>query len=157
MLANRQQSVRIQLEDNNIITIEKSGRIEQLPFTDIMLPESLFDFAVANFLKSDFDTVYLEILLSDGRLVPVILSRIKSSATAALPERSAAQADFFGTFLAVHKLYFDGRGKLVSREVQGSVSYRLERTTRAEIFADFPQWLNKIQQIEQYQNSKRKD
>jgi hypothetical protein len=154
--ANRQQTIRLVLDPNNIITIEKSGRIQQLPFTNIMMPECLFDMIIAEFLKSDYDTLYLEAILSDGRLAPVILSRIKSSETAALPERSAAQADFFGDFTATHKCYYDGSGRLVSSEIQSGISYRRERTTRASIFADFPQWLTKIQDMEQYENKKNK-
>lgn len=153
--ANRQQSIRLLLDHNEVITIEKTGRIQHLPFTNIMMPESLLDMAIAEFLKSDYDTIYLEAILSDGRLAPVILSRINSSATAALPERSAAQADFFGDFTATHKCYYDGSGRLVSSEIQSGISYRRERTTRASIFADFPQWLTKIQQMEQYENKSK--
>jgi hypothetical protein len=154
---NRQQSIHLQLGKDNIITIEKDGRIEQLLFTNIMIPESLFDLLTADFLKSNYDTIYIEALLTDGRIAPVILSRIKSSETAALPERSAAQADFFGSeFPSIHKLYYDGSGHLVSAEVQGSLAYKRERTTRTSLFADFPQWLNKIQQMEQYKNQNKK-
>jgi hypothetical protein len=153
--ANRQQSIRLLLDHNEVITIEKTGHIQQLVFTNIMLPESLFDLAISEFLKSDYDTLYLEAILSDGRLAPVILSRIKSSATAALPERSAAQADFFGDFTATHKCYYDGSGRLVSSEIQSGISYRRERTTRASIFADFPQWLTKIQDMEQNENKSK--
>ncbi|MCE5339539.1 MAG: hypothetical protein LLF92_00230 [Planctomycetaceae bacterium] len=154
--ANRQQTIRLVLDSNSIITIEKSGRIQQLLFTNIMIPECLFDMIVAEFLKSDYDTIYVEAILSDGRLAPVLLSRIKSSETAALPERSAAQADFFGEFVATHKCYYDGSGHLVSSDIQSGISYRRERTTRASIFADFPQWLTKIQKMEQSQNVKKK-
>jgi hypothetical protein len=154
-LANRQDLTHLQLDKNKIVTIERSGRIEQLPFTNIMMPESLFDFVVADFLKSNFDALYLEILVADGSIAPVMLSRIKSNETAALPERSAAQAEFFGSFAANLKMYYDGSGRLVSSELQGSLSYRRERTTKASIFADFPQWLSKIEQIEQYRNKRK--
>lgn len=153
MLTNRRQSIIIQLRAG-VLTIEKSGRFEQMPFTDIMIPDSLFDLAVASFLKSDFDKLYLESLQADGRISPVILSRIESTQTAALPERSAAQADFIGAMPSTQKMYFDGRGRLVSADVQGNLTFRLERTTRAAILSDFPQWLDKIQQMEQYQNKK---
>ncbi|HAL44698.1 MAG: hypothetical protein A2Y12_05115 [Planctomycetes bacterium GWF2_42_9] len=154
-LANRQEITRLQLDKNKIVTIEKSGRIEQFPFTNIMMPESLFDLVVADFLKSNFDSLYIEILLSDGTIAPVMLSRIKSTQTSALPARSAAQADFFGVFTANIKMYYDGSGRLVSSELQGNLTYRRERTTKASIFADFPQWLSKIEQIEQYRDKRK--
>jgi len=153
MLTNRQQRTIIQLRAD-VLTIEKSGRFEQMPFTEIMIPDSLFDLVVASFLKSDFSTLYIESLQADGRISPVILSRIKSTETAALPERSAAQADFLGAVATSQKMYFDGRGRLVSADIQGNFTFRLERTTRAAILADFPQWLDKIQQLEQSQNKK---
>lgn len=154
LLANRQTTTHMLLQ-NKIVTIDISGKVNQIPFTNIMIPESLFEMVVADFLESDYETIYMEVLLSNGRVSSVILSRIKSSETAALPERSACQADFFGGFTALHKMFYDGRGRMVSAEIQGNIPYRIERTTRAEIFEDFPQWLNKMQQIEQYQNKKR--
>ena len=50
-------------------------------------------------------------------------------------------------------MYF-GESKLLSADIQGGLSYRIERTSRADIIADFPQWLDKIQQMEQYQLKK---
>ncbi|MFA5291581.1 MAG: hypothetical protein WC496_00950 [Phycisphaerae bacterium] len=154
LLTNRQQPTHIQLDDENVLTVQKNDVINKFYFTDSMVPDVIFDRVVAEFLKSKFDTVMLEIILSDGKIAPVILSRIKTSETSVLPAQSAAQVEFFGAYTVHQKMYFDGQKGLLSAEIQGSFSYRLERTTRADILADFPQWLDKIQMMEQYQMKK---
>jgi len=156
LLTNRQQPTHIQLDDANLLTVQKNDAIDKFYFTDSMVPDVFLDRVVAEFLKSKFDTVMLEIILSDGKITPVIISRIKTSETSVLPAQSAAQVEFFGAYTVHQKMYFDGQNGLLSAEIQGSFSYRLERTTRADILADYPQWLDKIQQMEQYQLKKKK-
>ncbi len=155
VLTNRELPTHIQLVDSNL-TVEKQNVIEKFTFTDTMLPETFFDLAVASFLKSSFDTVMFEILLSSGKIAPVIISRINTPQTSVLPAESAASVEIFGTNTTSQKMFFDGQGGLLSAEIQGNISYRLERAARADILADFPQWFDKIQQMEQYQLKKKK-
>jgi hypothetical protein len=152
MLTNREVPTHIQLNDQ-LLTIQKQNIAEKLGFTGSMLPDPLFDLAVEAFLKSDFDSVMFDIVLSEGKIAPVILSRINSPETSVLPAESAANVELFTTTPIIQKMYF-GESKLLSADVQGSLSYRIERTSRADIIADFPQWLDKIQQMEQYRLKK---
>ena len=155
LLTNHQQITHLTLDKSNVLTVDKAGKVEQITFTGVMIPETLLDYVIADFLKSSYETIYLEAMLSDGRIAPVVISRITSTQTTALlPEHSAAQADFFGAFTINKKMYYDGSGRLVSADVQGGFAYRLERTTRDSLLADFPQWLEKIQQMEKYQKKK---
>jgi hypothetical protein len=155
LLTNRELPTHIQLNDSNL-TVEKQNITEKFTFTDTILPETFFDLAVASFLKSNFDTVMFEILISSGKIAPVIISRINTPQTSVLPAESAAGVEIFGTNTTNQKMFFDGQGGLLSAEIQGSLSYRLERAARADILADFPQWFDKIQQMEQYQLKKKK-
>ncbi len=154
LLTNRQQPTQISLDGSKVLTVQKQNTVEKVHSTDTMIPDIFLDLTVAEFLKSDFDTVMLEVILSDGKIAPVIFSRINSPETSVLPAESAAGVELFGSNTVYQKMYFDGEGKLLSADIQGSLSYRIERTTKTAILADFPQWLEKIQQIEQYQLKK---
>jgi hypothetical protein len=153
LLTNREVPIHILLNDQ-LLTIQKQNIAEKLGYTGSMLPDPFFDLVVEAFLKSNFDSVMFEIVLSEGKIAPVILSRINSPETSVLPAESAAGIEVFGTTPIIQKRYFDGEGRLLSADVQGGLSYRIERTSRADIIADFPQWLDKIQQMEQYQLKK---
>jgi hypothetical protein len=157
MLTNRELPMHISL-DNGTLAIQKSrdSGVDKFTFTDTMLPNPLFDLIVESFLKSNFDTVMIDMILSDGKIAPLILSRINSPQTAVLPSESAAAVELFGTNSINEKMFFDADGRLLSADVQGGLSYRIERTTRADILADFPQWIEKIQQMEQSQLKKNR-
>jgi len=155
LLTNKELPTYIQLSDGNL-TVQRQNIVGKVTFTDTMLPETFFDLAVAAFLKSNLDTVMFDVILSDGRIAPAIISRINVPQNSVLPAQSAAGVEIFGTSAMSRKMFFDGENKLLSAEVQGSSAYRFDRTTRADILADFPQWLDKIQQIEQYELKKKK-
>jgi hypothetical protein len=152
MLTNREVPIHIQLNDQ-LMTVQKQNITEKLGFTGSMLPEPFFDLAVEAFLKSNFDSVMFDVVVSEGKIAPVILSRINSPETSVLPAESAANVELFATTPTTQKMYF-GESKLLSADVQSSLSYRIERTSRADIIADFPQWLDKIQRMEQYRLKK---
>jgi hypothetical protein len=155
LLTNKEMSTHILLNDSNL-TVQRQNIVGKSAFTDTMLPETFFDLAVAAFLKSNLDTVMLDVILSDGKIAPVIISRINTPQDSVLPAQSAAGVEIFGTTTTNQKMFFDGESRLLSAEIQGSPTYRLDRATRADILADFPQWLDKIQQIEKYQLNKKK-
>jgi hypothetical protein len=152
LLTNREVPIHIQLNDQ-LLTVQKQTIAEKLGYTGSMLPDPFFDLVVEAFLKSNFDSVMFDMVLSEGKIAPVILSRIKSPETSVLPAESAANVEIFATNTINQKMYF-GEDKLLSADVQGGLSYRIERASRADIIADFPQWLDKIQQMEQYQLKK---
>jgi hypothetical protein len=153
LLTNREVPLHIMLNDQ-LMTIQRQNIAEKLGYTDSMLPDPLFVLAVEAFLKSNFDSVMFDIVISEGKIAPVILSRINSPETSVLPAESAANVEFFAANTVTQKMYFDGEYKLLSADIQGGMPYRIERTSRADIIADFPQWLDRIQQMEQYQHKK---
>ncbi|MBU1261033.1 MAG: hypothetical protein KJ757_03200 [Planctomycetes bacterium] len=152
-LTNREQPIFIQL-DSDSFTVNKQSKAESFAFTDTMLPETFFDIAVAAFLKSSFDTVMLDFVLSDGRIAPAIISKSNMPPASVPLAKFAASVELFGTNTIYQKNYFDGEGRMLLAEVQSSFSYKIERVAKADILADFPQWLEKIQQMEQYKPQK---
>jgi hypothetical protein len=112
-----------------------------------MLPEMLLDTLLESFLQSDFNSVMVDIILPDGQLAPALIAKQKTTEPNAV---WAVKTDLFGTNARQQTIYFDSTGKILLSEVHGKLSYKLQRTQKDRIIADFPQWAEKIQQIEQY-------
>jgi hypothetical protein len=138
--------------------VQRRNIVQDFAFTSTMLPEILLDILLESFLQSDFNSVMVDIILPDGQLAPVLVAKtelqpVLSGAEGKTIEPNVAwvvKTDLFGTNARQQTIYFDSTGKIMLSEVQGKLSYKLERTQRDRIVADFPQWLEKIQQIEQY-------
>jgi hypothetical protein len=158
LLINRDLNTSIELDRQGVITVQTSASpaeperniIQNFIFTSTMLPEVLFDIFIESFLQSSFDSVMVDTLLSDGRITPVIITRAEPKKTAQPNAASAVEAIIFDSSTSYQTMYFDSDGKILLSEVHGKISYKLERTERDRLITDFPQWLEKIQQIEQY-------
>ena len=158
LLINRDLNTSIELDRQGVITVQTSASpaeperniIQNFIFTSTMLPEVLFDIFIESFLQSSFDSVMVDTLLSDGRITPVIITRAEPKKTAQPNAASAVEAIIFDSSTSYQTTYFDSDGKILLSEMHGKISYKLERTERDRLITDFPQWLEKIQQIEQY-------
>ncbi|MDD5010817.1 MAG: hypothetical protein PHQ00_01705, partial [Phycisphaerae bacterium] len=152
LLTNRELPVFIQLSDGSL-TVNKQGKTENFAFTDTMLPEVFFDTAVAAFLRGDSDMIMLDFIISDGRIAPAIISKINIPPALKSTAKFAAGIELLGANTIYQKAYFDGEARPIFAEVQSSFSYKIERSSKADILADFPQWAEKIQLMEQYKPS----
>jgi hypothetical protein len=165
LLINRDLTTSIELDRQGMITVQTSATplssvedrkgaerniIQNFIFTSTMLPEVLFDTFIESFLQSDFDSVMVDMILSDGRITPVIITRTEPQKAAQPNAASAVEAIFFGSGISYQTTYFDSNGKILLSEVHGKISYKLEKTEKDRLIADYPQWLEKIQQIGQY-------
>jgi hypothetical protein len=158
LLINRDLTTSIELDRQGKVTVQRRNIVQDFAFTSTMLPEILLDTLLESFLQSDFNSVMVDIILPDGRLAPALVAKTKlqpvlNGAEGKAVEPNAAWAvktEIFGTNTNQQTIYFDSTGKILLSEVHGRLSYKLEKTQRDRIIADFPQWLEKIQQIEQY-------
>jgi hypothetical protein len=150
LLINREIPTGIELDAEGMITVRKTNRLQTFKQSSSMLPEMLFDAAVEDFLRSDFNSVMLDMLLSDGRIRPAIIKKAGPNDYPQLKAAFAAEIEFFDAGTANQTVYFDSKGRIILSEVRGSFSYRLQRTEKEKLAADFPQWLDKIEQLEQY-------
>ncbi len=153
LLTNREMPVFIQLSDGSL-TVNKQGKTENFAFTDTMLPETFFDTAVTAFLRGNSDTIMLDFIISDGRIAPAIISKINIPPALKSTAKFAAGIELLSANTIYQKVYFDGEARPIFAEVQSSFSYKIERASKADILADFPQWTEKIQLMEQYKPSK---
>ena len=150
LLINRDLTTSIELDRQGTVTVQRRNVVQDFVFTSTMLPEILSDILIESFLQSDFNSVMVDIILPDGRITPTLITRTELQKTAEPNAASAVEIVFFETDTNHQTMYFDSNGKTLLSEVHGKISYKLERTERDRIIADFPQWLEKIQQIEQY-------
>ena len=149
LLINRDLTTSIELDRQGTVTVQRRNIVQDFVFTSTMLPEILSDILIESFLQSGFDSVMVDMILPDGRIAPALITRAELQKTAQPNAASAVKVIFFGTGADYQTTYFDSDGKILLSEVHGKISYKLERTERDRIIADFPQWLEKIQQIEQ--------
>jgi len=173
LVINRELITSIELDREGTVTIQ-STTVKTLPerivsqnftFTSSALPEMLSDTFVESFLQSSFNSVMVDLILSDGRIMPALITRTElqkttqpnAASTRLSPPKSAVKIVFFGTDAHEQTIYFDSSGKIVLCEIRGKLSYKLERTQRDRLVADFPGWLEKLELIEQYINEKSKD
>lgn len=154
---NRDLITSIELDREGTVAIQRRNAVQNFDFAPTMLPEILLDILIQAFLQSDFNSVMVDTILSDGRIIPVLVSRERLAKTAEPNAVSAVETVFFGTDASQQTIYFDSNGKILLSETHGKLSYKLERTERDRIISDFPQWLEKIRQTEQYIFEKPKD
>jgi hypothetical protein len=164
-LVNRNLTTSIELDQQGMITVLTSAGpvepqrniIQNFIFTSTMLPDVLFDTFIESFLQSSSNSVMVDLILSDGRIAPALVTRTEPQKAAEPNIVSAVEIALFGTDASEQTIYFDSNGKILLSQVHGKFSYKLERTQRDRLIADFPTWLEKIQQIEQYILEKSKD
>jgi hypothetical protein len=164
LLINRNLTTSIELDRYGAVSVQKRNTVQNFTFTSTMLPEILSDIFIESFLQSSFDSVMVDIILSNGRIQPVLITRAEptsASSPSGVPRtvepQKAAQPNtastvkvvFFGAGPDYQTMYLDSDGKILTSEVHGRLSYKLERTQRDRIIADFPQWVDKIEQIEE--------
>jgi hypothetical protein len=146
---NRDSSTSIKLGTDGLVTVQKRNIVQNFTFTSSMIPEILLDIFVNSFLQSSFDSVMADIILPDGRITPALITRARLEKTARPDIASVVKITFFGINIDYQTTYLDSDGKILLSETQGKISYKLERTEPDRIIADFPQWREKILQIEQ--------
>ncbi|MCX5633762.1 MAG: hypothetical protein NTW93_08835 [Phycisphaerae bacterium] len=150
LLINRDLTTSIELDRQGKVTVQRRNIVQDFAFTSTMLPEILLDTLLESFLQSDFNSVMVDIILPDGRLAPTLVAKTEPQKAVEPNAAWAVRTEIFGTNTNQQTIYFDSTGKILLSEVHGRLSYKLEKTQRDRIIADFPQWLEKIQQIEQY-------
>jgi hypothetical protein len=149
-LINRNLTTTIELDRQGLVAVQKRNVVQNFTFTPTMLPEIILDIFIKSFLQSDFNSVMVDTILSDGRIIPALLTRVEPQKAAPPNVAFVVEAVFFGTSPDYQTIYFDSDGEILLSEMHGRLSYKLERTERDRLTTDFPGWLEKIQQIEQY-------
>jgi hypothetical protein len=157
LLINRDLTTSIELDREGIVTVQRRNIIQDFVFTSTMLPEILFDVLIESFLQSDFNSVMVDIILPEGQIAPALITRVEPQNVTEPNAASAVKIAFFGANAGEQTIYFDDSGKTLLSEVHGKASYKLKRVDRERLIADFPDWLEKIKQIEQHILEKSKD
>ncbi len=164
LLINRDLTTSLKLDQQGMITVLTSATsvpqkniMQKFAFTSTMLPEILFNAFIEGFQQSSFNSVMVDLILSDSRITPALLTRARPQEDAEPNAAPAVEIAFFGTDTSEQTTYFDSDGKISLSEARGKLSYKLEKTQRDLLVADFPAWLEKLEVIEQYVNEKSKD
>ncbi|MFA6187405.1 MAG: hypothetical protein WC770_09400 [Phycisphaerae bacterium] len=152
LLINREIPTTIKLDDTGMITIQKRTGMQNFANGRSMLPEILFDCAIESFLRSSFDAVMLDMIISDGTIRPIIIKKAKAEADK-FPElkiTKAVEVKFLGSGTDAQTIYLNDANEMLMSEIRGTVAYRLRKTDKENIIADFPEWTEKIEQLKGY-------
>jgi hypothetical protein len=152
LLINREIPTTIKLDETGTITVQKRTGMENFANSGSMLPEILFDCAIESFLRNSFDSVMFDMILSDGTIRPIIIKRTKAEA-GKFPElkvTKAVEIKSFGSNANVQTIYLNDANETLLSEIHGGMAYRLRKTEKEKIIADFPEWTEKIEQIKGY-------
>jgi hypothetical protein len=153
LLINREIPTTIKLDETGTITIQKRTGVQNFANSRSMLPEILFDCAIGSFLRSSENAVMLDMIVSDGIIRPIIIKKVKAEANK-FPELNitkAVEVKIFGPGANAQTIYFNDANEMLLSETRGEKSaYRLKKTEKEKIIADFPEWTEKIEQIKEY-------
>jgi hypothetical protein len=152
LLINREIPTTIKLDETGTITIQTRTGTQNFAVGGSMLPEILFDCAIESFLHSSFDAVMIDMIVSDGIIRPIIIKKGKVEADK-FPElkiTKAVEIKSFGSGVNVQTIYLNDANEMLMSEIHGGMSYRLRKTGKEKIVADFPEWSEKIEQIKGY-------
>ncbi len=149
LLINRDSATSIELKENTV-TVRNEKTEQDFAFTPTMIPDILVDTLIESFLRSDSNSIMIDMILSDGSVAPALITRTQKQQGADPNIAFTVDVQFFGMDASRQIMYLDSNAVLLLSEVHGRLSYKLEKTQKNRLAADFPDWLEKIQQIGQY-------
>ncbi|MBN1787459.1 MAG: hypothetical protein JW806_03605 [Sedimentisphaerales bacterium] len=147
-LTRRQISTGIELDNQNKLSISKGDKIQNITFTTTMLPEIFLNVFIKNFLQSNYDSVMIDLVLSDGRIRPAVISRAELQKDTPSDIVFAADVVLLGTTPIKQTVLLDRNLDIISSKVQGRLSYKLQKTKKENVVAAFPEHAENINAME---------
>ena len=142
-------STEIALNQQGTVTVRNpvSQRVYQFAFGTAAVPEILLEPVLIEFINSDIEQIMLDLIISQGVVIPAIISKIKD---AALPANVAyaIEVDFLDKEQNYQLMYFDNYKNLVQINIQGRVNYNIKRADKDTILEKFPGWQEQILQVD---------
>ncbi len=115
------------------------------------IPDILGEFTFSQMLDSDQKEILVDIIEADGKIIPVLVSRIEASRLPVSQDRSN-EADVTGEEAAYvfkvellnglgfsEKVYLDDQRQILKRLSQQESTYTFERTSAENILKEFPE------------------
>lgn len=145
-----QQVVEMKLGPDGILTVrtlpDQAGR--QYAPGPAAVPEVLLDHIVSNLLETGGNEVMVDVIMSTGRIIPTLISRIEPGETADTAAAYAVRLDFLDEVGHYQLMYLDGNKQVTKAEVHQAEVYLIERSSREEVLAHFPAWRDYILQMD---------
>ena len=115
-----------------------------------MAPEALLEPILSEFLDSDTEQIILDLIISQGAVVPAFISKIDYQNNNELPENIAyaVKVDFLNKEQNYQLMYFDNYKNLVQTNIQGRINYNIERSDKDTVLGKFPKWQKQILRID---------
>lgn len=122
----------------------------QFGFGEAMIPDMLLGPIIAEFLEGNAERIALDLILSEGVVIPVVISKIDHQKNEAAPEDTAyaVEVDFLHEGRSRHLMYFDDYKNLVGIDIQGRRNYKVVAASKEVILGKFPAWQEQILQVD---------
>jgi hypothetical protein len=144
----------IVLGKDGIMTVKNfDPRVEErdCQISPAAIPDVLGEFAFGQMLDSDQKEILVDIIEADGKIIPVLVSRIEAGSLPVSQDRSN-EADVTGEEAAYvfkvellnglgfsEKVYLDDQRQILKRLSQQESTYTFERTSAENILKEFPE------------------
>lgn len=142
------QVVEMQLGPDGILTVrtlpDQAGR--QYAPGPAAVPEVLLDHIVSGLLETGADKVMVDLIMSTGRIIPTLVSRIEPGKTAGADAAYAVRVDFLDGPGYYQLMYLDDDKQVFKAETHQAEVYLIERSSREEVLTHFPAWRDYILQ-----------
>ena len=151
--------VEIVLDKDGIMTVKELDLQEEektYQISPAAIPDILGKYIFSQMVDSNQKEIFVDIIGADGKITPVLVSRIEASPSAALQNRSSgadvAQREAAYVFMMKfldgrdfsQQVYLDNQGRILRMLLQQENIYILERTDAENILREFPEQGDKI-------------
>ena len=115
----------------------------------LAVPEILLDTIATEFLNYRAETIYLDIIFIDGKVVPVKLSKVTPEDVDADIEdiAFAVKMQYLNRLDNSHTLYFDKNNNIVTKLETAEVTIVGHRSNARDLINAFPKWTEHIKDI----------
>ncbi len=143
----------ITLDKSGIMTVKELGlqtEEKNYQISPAAMPDILDEFIFSQMLDSDRGEIFVDIIDSDGKITPVLISRIEMDSSPASKSRSSGTDSAQGDAYVFRIEFFDGRGfseqvylddqrRISKMLLRQEITYILERTDAENILREFPE------------------
>lgn len=114
------------------------------------VPDALLEPILIEFLDSDIEQIIIDLINSEGVIIPAFISKIDRQDNDALTENITypVKIDFLNEEQSDKIMYFDSYKNLVRINIQGRVNYDIEYAGKDNVLEKFPEWQERILQID---------
>ncbi|MHC4482133.1 MAG: hypothetical protein ACYSW4_01150 [Planctomycetota bacterium] len=138
----QRSSTEILLGEDSVLTVTRLNQSKEKQtyrLSSASIPDFLLDLVFSQMLESDRSKIIVDTINADGRLVEVVISRVKNrdSTLSQIESAYTLRVHFLGDRGFSEDVYLDSEGRI--SEIRRDGAYRFERTSAEGVLRLFPE------------------